>query len=132
MSGAGARTAGSTANNGGSRTRVISVPSRVPELLGYTSKNGSGGRDRTDGIVAYATRWRSCSTREKWWRLAVLLRALVVFSHAPSLDRLNLLDPDFTLRRVFYLCGTFTHPACAVLLFIQSKVASAVRIALTR
>ena len=26
----------------------------------------------------------------KWWRLAVLLRALVGFSHVPSLDRLNL------------------------------------------
>jgi hypothetical protein len=31
---------------------------------------------------------------ENWWRLAVLLRALVVFSHAPSLDRLNLRIPD--------------------------------------
>ena len=69
---------------------------------------------------------------ENWWRLAVLLRALVVFSHAPSLDRLNLQVPNFTLRRVFYLYGTFTHPACAVLLFIQSKLASAVRIAPTR
>lgn len=31
---------------------------------------------------------------ENWWRLAVSLRALVVFSHAPSLDRLNLRMPD--------------------------------------
>ncbi len=30
------------------------------------------------------------SCHEKWWRLAVARRALVVFSHAPSLDRPNL------------------------------------------
>ena len=32
----------------------------------------------------------SASCYEKWWRLAVARRALVVFSHAPSLDRPNL------------------------------------------
>ena len=39
-------------------------------------------------------RWRASSPPlyygEGWWRLAVLRRALVVFSHAPSLDRPNL------------------------------------------
>lgn len=70
---------------------------------------------------------------ESWWRLAVLLRALVVFSHAPSLDRLNLQVPDFTLRRVFLPIWDF-YPPClrSVTLHSVEKLASAVRIALTR
>ena len=35
---------------------------------------------------------------KKWWRLAVLRRALVVFSHAPSLDRPNLHENWQVLR----------------------------------
>jgi hypothetical protein len=69
---------------------------------------------RPDGTSSYP---------QNWWRLAVSHRAPVVFSHAPSLDRLNLQKlPDFALRRAFYLYGTFTRPACAVLLFIQLKM----------
>jgi hypothetical protein len=63
------------------------------------------------GIMAYETRWRPRSTRKNWWRLAVSLRALVVFSHAPSLDRLNLQVPDFTLRRIFLPIWDF-YPPC--------------------
>lgn len=62
-----------------------------------------------------------------------MLRALVVFSHAPSLDRLNLQVPDFTLRRVFLPIWDF-YPPClrSVTLHSVEKLASAVRIALTR
>ena len=88
---------------------MISVPSRVPELLGYAPINGCGCRSRTDGALAYETRRSAGSTRvKKWWRLAVSRRAFVVFSHAPSLDRPNL--QNWQALRGSHSPGRFWRP----------------------
>ena len=49
------------------------------------------------------------SCHEKWWRLAVARRALVVFSHAPSLDRPNL-QKNWQVLRDSHPPGRFWRP----------------------
>ncbi|MEY4488766.1 MAG: hypothetical protein RIQ79_1274 [Verrucomicrobiota bacterium] len=47
---------GKIGRSGRTRTCVVSVPGRVPQLLGYASKTGCGCRGRTDLTWAYETR----------------------------------------------------------------------------